>query len=356
LLEALPDGVAVTTLDGRIQAVNEQLCALSGYTRQELEGAPIEMLVPARFRAEHVAQRSGYVADGGRLRPMSARLDITLVRADKREVPVDVSLSTTGEGSARVVVAAVRDASARREAELARDREFRFLSAMSGITSALFESLDVEQTLRMITARARQLLEADLAALVLPDGDGGLRISVADGHGRDRLEGASLPSDESLAGTVMREREPILLSDASSDNRFYRPSEWPDDIGPTLLVPLHGRDEVLGSLTIANRRGGQMFRPADVTLMRTFAVHGAIAVLDARNQLRLRLLEVLEERERVAGRMRESVIKQVSSAALTLHTLLEMDLPDRARTRLFDVVDELDNAISAVRDALFPRS
>jgi PAS domain S-box-containing protein len=355
LIEALPDGVAVTTLDGRILAVNEQLCSLSGYAREDLEGAPIEMLVPARFRAEHVAQRSAYVNDGGRMRPMSARLDITLVRVDKREVPVDVSLSTTGEGSERVVVAAVRDASARRESELARDREYRFLSAMSSITSALFSSGDVDRTLRAITSQARQLLEADLAALVMPDDNGGLRVALADGHGREQLEGTEVPHDASLAGLVMREREPMLLSDAYADKRFFRHDDWPDDIGPTLIVPLHARDEVLGTLTIANRRGGSMFRSADVTLMRSFAAQSAIAVLDGRNQVRLRLVEVLEDRERVAGRMRESVIKQVSSAALTLHALLEMDLPERARTRLFEVVDELDNAISAVRDALFPR-
>ena len=96
LLDALPDGVAIAALDGRILSVNQQLCDLAGIPRDVLVGAPIETLVPARFRAEHVAHRVGYIADGGAMRVMSARPDIVLVRGDGREVPVEVALSTSG--------------------------------------------------------------------------------------------------------------------------------------------------------------------------------------------------------------------------------------------------------------------
>jgi len=45
LIDTLPDGVVVTTPSGEIIAVNRQLCALSGYARSELSGAPIESLI-----------------------------------------------------------------------------------------------------------------------------------------------------------------------------------------------------------------------------------------------------------------------------------------------------------------------
>jgi hypothetical protein len=107
--------------------------------------------VPARSRAEHVAERASYVTDGGKMRPMSARLDIVLAGADKREIPVDVALSTTGDGPNRVVVASVRDATARREAGLSREREYRFLAAMGDITSSFFSGGEIDETLRSVT-------------------------------------------------------------------------------------------------------------------------------------------------------------------------------------------------------------
>ena len=94
LLGALPDGVIVATTDGRIAAVNARLCAIAGFSSEELVDSPIETLVPGRFRAQHVARRSDYVAGGGGVRSMSSRLDIVLLHSDGHEVPVDVALCT----------------------------------------------------------------------------------------------------------------------------------------------------------------------------------------------------------------------------------------------------------------------
>lgn len=356
LLEALPDGVAVTTPAGRIVAVNNQLCAMSGYARDELIGSAIERFIPARFRAEHVAQRTAYVAEGAPMRSMSARPDIVLVCADGRELPVDISLSSTGEEDDRVIVASVRDASARRAADLARDREYRFLSAMSDITSALFSTGDVDETFRAVTRHARHLVDADVAWLVVPDGDNAkLAICAADGFEAVMFEGSVIPSASSIAGVVIREHEPVLIPDMGTDPSVHRESHWPGDLGPGLIVPLHAREETLGSLTMVNRRGRDMFTLNDITFMRAFGLQAAIALLDARRQLQLRRLEVLEDRERVAGELHDSVINRISRASLKMHAVLESTLTEAQTDRLWDAVEELDAAIAAIRSAVFPR-
>lgn len=171
LIDTLPDGVVVTTPSGQIVAVNRQFCALSGHARADLVDAPIESLIPSRVRAQHVALRSAYIADGGPTRAMSDRLDIVLLRADGFELPVDVSLSTFGTGSEQLVVAAVRDASVRRRAELEIEQERAFSTAMHTISAALLRGGTIEETLRTISSHARSLLDADLAALAVPADD-----------------------------------------------------------------------------------------------------------------------------------------------------------------------------------------
>jgi GAF domain-containing protein len=153
----------------------------------------------------------------------------------------------------------------------------------------------------------------------------------------------------------MREREPALLTDASTDSRLHRPPTWPADIGPALFAPLHARGDTLGSLIVAKRHGRPMFRVNDVLLMNTFAAQAALALSDARHQDALRVLRVLEDRDRVAAAMRDTVVSRVSGASLTLHTLLQSELPESLQERVWQAIEELDSAVSAIRSAVFPR-
>ena len=187
-------------------------------------------------------------------------------------------------------------------------------------------------TLGLVTRRARSLLDADLAMLVLPapDEDNTLVVRVADGLAARELLGSTLPADHSMAGLAMRDREPALIADGSKDPRLFRPPAWPHDIGATLIVPLHARGETLGSMTIARQRGRPRFLTSDVTFMKTFAAHATLAMADARQQEELRLLRSVEERERMADSLRDTVASRRYSVGLTLHVLLQSDLSQGA--------------------------
>jgi hypothetical protein len=52
--------------------------------------------------------------------------------------------------------------------------------------------------------------------------------------------------------------------------------------------------------------------------------------------------------------MHDSVIKRISSAALSLHSVLDSSLNEQAESRVWEVVDELDAAIASIREAVFP--
>ena len=86
LLDALPDGILVADRQGTILYSSTQLQNLSGYSSNELQGKPLETLVPERFHSVHVQHRAGYVATGLPIRAMGTGLKIYLRTRNGREV------------------------------------------------------------------------------------------------------------------------------------------------------------------------------------------------------------------------------------------------------------------------------
>jgi PAS domain S-box-containing protein len=116
LIDAAPDAMVIVDPTGQIELVNTQAEVLFGYGRGELVGRPVEVLVPARFRGQHPTHRQGYM-DAARFRPMGAGLELFALRKDGTEFPVEISLSPLQSGDSVSISAAIRDVSARKQAE-----------------------------------------------------------------------------------------------------------------------------------------------------------------------------------------------------------------------------------------------
>ena len=129
LLEAAPDAVVIVDEAGRIVLVNEQTEKTFGYSRAELLGSPVEILVPERFRQSHLMHRDTY-AQCPHTRPMGANVELCGRRRDGSEFPAEISLSPRRTEDGSLVFCAVRDVTQRKTAEKAlHDHEVQMAAA-----------------------------------------------------------------------------------------------------------------------------------------------------------------------------------------------------------------------------------
>jgi PAS domain S-box-containing protein len=172
LLEASPDAVLVVAQDGSIVLVNDLATGLFGHSRSELVGKPVEMLLPERFRGEHVGQRSRY-AHAPETRPMGLFLDLTAQRKDGTEFQVDIALASIESKDGRLVTAFVRDMSERHSAEQAT----RQLAAVIGASDDAIVGKSLEGVVlswnlgaeRMYGYTAEEIVGRSMSILVPPD-------------------------------------------------------------------------------------------------------------------------------------------------------------------------------------------
>jgi two-component system, LuxR family, sensor kinase FixL len=176
LLDSVPDAMVIADEAGVILFANANTERLFGYSKDELVGKPVEVLLPARFRAMHQVHRGGYTA-APRTRPMGLGLDLAGLRRDGAEFPAEISLSPIQVEGRTCVIAAVRDATERKKIEdrarlwrKARDEvreRDEFLSVASHELRTPVTALQLQlQLLQRAAARSAQELPALLGTKV----------------------------------------------------------------------------------------------------------------------------------------------------------------------------------------------
>ncbi len=116
-VEASPIGLVLVNEKGNIVLVNAQTEKLFGYGREEILDQPVEVLVPERFRGAHPGHRAGFLA-APQARAMGAGRELFARRKDGTEFPVEIGINPIETGQGMLVLGAIVDISARKQAEL----------------------------------------------------------------------------------------------------------------------------------------------------------------------------------------------------------------------------------------------
>ncbi|MFB6554211.1 MULTISPECIES: GAF domain-containing sensor histidine kinase [unclassified Streptomyces] len=251
------------------------------------------------------------------------------------------------------------------------------LAAVSSALLAMSRHLEVRDVLKTIVASARELLDAQYAALGVPDDHGGFAQFVVDGVSEEQWKAIGpLPRQHGILAAMLHEATPQRLGDVREDPRF---EGWPSahpDLVDFLGLPIRDGDEVIGALFLANKlrpvggdpphppcpkpTGGCGFTADDEELLGILAQHAAIALTNARLYERSRELTIAEERSRLAHELHDAVSQKLFSLRLTAQaaaTLVDRD-PVRAKGELQQVAvlaaeaaDELRAAVVELRPA-----
>jgi signal transduction histidine kinase len=165
------------------------------------------------------------------------------------------------------------------------ERRVAALERILKISQILTSTLQLEPLLQTIIQAATELTDTQVGSIMLVDrSTGELRFEAASGSKREEVKRVTVPLEGSIAGWIVREGKPLMISDVRQDPRFYnRVDETTDFETRSILgVPLQVKGEVIGALEALNKTGDGIFSQADVQTLSTLAAHAAIAIENAR--------------------------------------------------------------------------
>jgi signal transduction histidine kinase len=206
--------------------------------------------------------------------------------------------------------------------------------ALSDVVLAIASEHEVEPVLQLLVHSARELGGARYAALGIPDGDGAFKSFITSGMSDELIEAMGpLPRTHGMLGAMLDSATPHLTDDITADPRFrgWWPSAHPQ-MRSFLGVPIVARGEVIGALYLTEKEDGTMFSPADQRLIELLAAHAAIAIENARLHERSRELSIVEERNRLARELHDSVTQRLFAVALAAESASTLLARDRERS------------------------
>jgi signal transduction histidine kinase len=237
------------------------------------------------------------------------------------------------------------------------DRANAALAAMSDAVLAIAAERSVDRVLQRIVHVARELVGARYAALGIPEGDGKFAQFITSGMSEELVAAMGpLPRTHGLLGAMLESEDAYRTDDVRRDPRFrgWWPSAHPQ-MASFLGVPIVSRGGILGAFYLTDKEGAPAFGEGDQRLIEMLAAHAAIAIENARLYDRSRELSVVEERNRLARDLHDSVVQKlfgVVLAAQSAATLLDRS-PADAREQVERLQGLAQDAIGELRSLVF---
>lgn len=222
---------------------------------------------------------------------------------------------------------------------------------------AVGSGLELPSMLRRITELACDLVDAEYGALGVLD-ESRTRLSEFITVGVDDETHSAighLPEGHGILGLLIVDAEPLRLPDLSKHpDSFGFPPNHPQ-MQSFLGVPIRVRGEVFGNLYLTEKTSAPEFDDVDEELVVGLAAAAGVAIENARLHRRVTELATMEDRQRIARDLHDTVIQRLFATGLSLQgtaPIVTRD-PATAATRIEAAVDDLDETVKQIRSAIF---
>ena len=212
-----------------------------------------------------------------------------------------------------------------------------------------------EGALRLVAREVHDLANADLTTVVVPV-DTELLVAVAEGRDAAGIEDTRYAASGTLSQHVLHSGKPVRLVDAEDTaavegRTIYLTGQV--RVGPVMVLPLLGREEVRGTLVVMRGRRRRPFSHVDAEMATTFANHASVALELAEARRDQQRVLLLEDRARIARDLHDHVIQQIFAAGLVIQATASSIRDGATVKELQEVVGTLDDAIKQIRVSIF---
>jgi len=319
IFEATSDGLIINTLDGDTVEANPALCEMLGYSRQELlDMHPTAYIHPdghAQFRKSLQMVRAGERFRG---QGVDLRKDGSPFYVEVHNTPFAYRGEPHALGVVRDVTEQVLNQQMLEERVAARTRE---LSALYDVTAVASASLNLETVMEQSVDRVLEVMGCEIGAIhLLDEAEGQVYLTSWRNVPAEIIpEIQRMPLGSGVAGRVIEQGSPLVVPAMSNDPDAVPAAQRL--LGEQVYVgaPMRAKGQVLGVLSVIGEAGRQ-FNAEEVALLASIADQVGVAVENARLYQQAEQLAIMEERQRLARELHDSVTQSLYSTNLMAET------------------------------------
>jgi signal transduction histidine kinase len=227
-----------------------------------------------------------------------------------------------------------------------------WIEATRDIATELLSGADPATVFRLIADEGLKLSGAEATLVAVPADNEMPSSKVTDlvvaetaGATSAALAEATIPVGETPIGKVFGDRTPQRLDNLDVETIGVS--------GPALVLPLRTTDTVVGVLVAVGPADGQPFSDEQLNMMAAFTDQAALAWQLATTQRRVRELDVLTDRDRIARDLHDHVIQRLFAVGLALQGTIPRSVRPEVQQRISACVDDLQEVIQEIRTAIF---
>ncbi|WP_431955812.1 GAF domain-containing protein [Nocardia lijiangensis] len=232
----------------------------------------------------------------------------------------------------------------------------QWLQATQDVATVVLAGGDPDEVLELITARALTVTGSACAYLALPEDPdmpseevGELVVVSAAGLDARQIVGQRIPVHGSDTGAAFRDEQHVPSDEPSTAQELDLPGKY----GPPLTSPLRAGHSVIGVLVTMRSAEMPAMDAAGQMMMTGFANQAALALQLANTQRRMRELDVVSERDRIARDLHDHVIQRLFAVGLSLQGTAQRTRAPEVKSRLVDTINDVQTIVQDIRHSIF---